>query len=73
MEAAVLPGGDVASVIYRGPYSGVGTAYEAVQEWLRQNGYKVSGEPWESYLDGPEVAEPRTIVQFPCTPKAAGR
>jgi hypothetical protein len=29
------------------------------------------GAPWESYLDGPEVAEPRTEVVVPCRPVEA--
>ena len=27
-----------------------------------------AGAPWESYIDGPEVAEPRTLVYLPCKP-----
>jgi effector-binding domain-containing protein len=68
VEAAGLPGGTVAKVMHRGDYGAVGAAYEAVAEWLGANGYASAGEPWECYLDGPEVAEPRTLVYFPCRP-----
>lgn len=66
VEAGRLPGGPVAKVMHRGDYGSVDKAYEAVTEWLGANGYVSADEPWESYLDGPEVAEPRTLVRFPC-------
>lgn len=60
-----LPGGLVASALYRGGYDGVGETYEAIGRWLPEHGYAADGEPWESYLDGPDVPEPRTVVSFP--------
>jgi effector-binding domain-containing protein len=58
-------------VLYQGDYAGVGSAYEAVERWLAEHGYVSAGTPWESYLDGPEVAQPRTVVQVPCVPRAS--
>jgi len=66
VEAGELPGGSAASVLHRGDYGAVGAAYEFGATWLEENGYVPMGDPWESYLDGPEVAEPRTLVRFPC-------
>ncbi|HEV7211634.1 MAG TPA: GyrI-like domain-containing protein [Blastococcus sp.] len=62
---AELPGGPVVTATHRGGYETVGTTYEAVTAWLAGHGYQSAGEPWECYLDGPEVAEPRTLVCFP--------
>ena len=67
VEPSALPGGPVATTTHVGSYDGVAAAYEAVTEWVESAGYTVDGEPWECYLDGPEVAEPRTLVCFPCT------
>jgi effector-binding domain-containing protein len=64
-----LPGGTVARTLHTGPYDGVGAAYAAVFEWLAGHALEVAGEPWESYLDGPEVARPRTQVCVPCSPR----
>lgn len=64
--ASELPGGLAARVLHRGDYAGVGVAYEAAQAWLATEGYVASGPPWETYLDGPDVAEPRTFVYLPC-------
>lgn len=61
-----LPGGPAVQVLHRGPYSTVPQAYEAAESWLAVNGWATTGPPWESYLDGPEVAEPRTLVTVPC-------
>ncbi|HEU4512947.1 MAG TPA: GyrI-like domain-containing protein [Nocardioidaceae bacterium] len=67
VEACELPGGRAARTMHVGPYGDVGAAYEAAIGWLTDEGYVVEGLPWECYLDGPEVAEPRTEVFIPCT------
>lgn len=66
VEACELPGGRVARTMHVGSYDGVGAAYEAAIGWLTEEGYVVHGIPWECYLDGPEVPEPRTEVFIPC-------
>jgi effector-binding domain-containing protein len=66
VEAATLPGGTVATLVHTGPYEGLGAAYAALEAWFEAGDYAPAGAPWESYLDGPEVAEPRTIVCWPC-------
>jgi effector-binding domain-containing protein len=66
VTAGALPGGPTACAMHRGSYATLGETYQAVQDWLAANGYEVTGAPWECYLDGPEVAEPRTLVYFPC-------
>jgi effector-binding domain-containing protein len=68
VEAAVLPGGRAARTLHVGPYGDVGAAYEAATDWLTEEGHEVAAAPWECYLDGPEVPEPRTEVFIPCAP-----
>lgn len=65
-----LPGGSVATTMHTGGYDAVAAAYEAATSWLEQHDLAVTDVPWESYLDGPEVPEPRTRVCVPCGPKA---
>jgi len=60
-----LPAGLVASTVHVGSYEGLPTAFHAVIEWVGAHGYRIAADPWERYLDGPEVAEPRTQVCFP--------
>lgn len=62
----VLPGGSAARVLHVGSYAEVTSAYDAASAWLEDNGYALAGPPWESYLDEPTVAEPRTLVFLPC-------
>lgn len=71
VEPSDLPAGPTARTTHVGPYEGVGAAYEAAIAWLAGQGYEVSGAPWECYLDGPEVPEPRTEVLVPCSPQGA--
>lgn len=66
VEATELPGGRAARTMHVGAYGDVGAAYEAAMAWLTEEGCVMAGPPWECYLDGPEVAEPRTEVFIPC-------
>jgi effector-binding domain-containing protein len=68
VEPDELPGGTVARTLHTGPYDGIGAAYAATFAWLAEHALRVAGEPWESYLDGPETGEPRTVVCVPCSP-----
>jgi len=72
----VLPGGTIARILYIGDYSAVGAAYETLMEWLPDNDFAPSGEPWEEYLDQPGTPNPRTEVYVPClkqpVPQPAG-
>jgi len=63
-----LPGGLVAFTVHTGAYDGVGAAHAAATDWIADNGYVVSGQAWERYLDDPEVPLPRTEVFVPCKP-----
>ena len=51
--------------LHVGSYSDLGAAYSALETWLEDTGHTRAGRPWECYLDGPEVAEPRTVVCWP--------
>ena len=64
--AGELPGGSAARVLHQGAYGAVAGAYDAAMQWALGHGLVPTGPPWESYLDGPEVPEPRTVVCLPC-------
>jgi hypothetical protein len=68
VEVGNLPGGPAACLLYQGSYAGLGSAYEAVERWVVEHGHTPSGPPWESYLDGPDVPNPRTQI---CQPYVA--
>lgn len=55
----------LATTLHVGPYDRLPEAFHAVIEWTQANGCTIVADPWESYLDGPDVAQPRTKVCFP--------
>jgi effector-binding domain-containing protein len=65
VEPGALPAGHVVTTVHVGAYDQVGNAYEALTRYLLNNGYEPAGTAWESYLDDPEVPEPRTKVYLP--------
>jgi effector-binding domain-containing protein len=73
VDRAVLPGGQVAAALHVGNYGEVAQTYERLAVWIDDHGCAPSGQPWETYLDEPDVAEPRTLVHMPCRPKQAAR
>ncbi len=56
----------MATATHRGDYAAIGATYGALNDWVVANGHVVTGQPWESYLDEPDVPEPRTRVHLPC-------
>lgn len=67
VTAGLLPGGPVAVTRHVGAYDDLPAAYDALMAWIRDHGRSVAADPWEAYLDGPEVPQPRTEVCFPVT------
>ena len=65
LQVQTLPPMTVASTVHTGAYDGLPGAFHAVMEWIQTNGWVITADPWECYLDGPEVSEPRTKVCFP--------
>jgi effector-binding domain-containing protein len=67
--ASELPGGEVAVTWHVGPFDTIGTAYEAIEAWMGQNGKLPAGPPWEVYWtdpgEEPDPAKYRTEVVWP--------
>lgn len=66
VESGRLPGGRAAQVMHRGSYDGIATTWQRAEAWMAEHGYAGTDAPWESYLDGPDVPEPRTLIVMPC-------
>ncbi|MCU0724076.1 MAG: GyrI-like domain-containing protein [Planctomycetes bacterium] len=63
-----IPAGRVASCIYTGPYAGMAPAYEALAEWMEENGYEACGIAYEIYWSDPARTRPeklKTQIVFP--------
>lgn len=70
LQCQRLPGGEqVACVIYRGDYPGIGAAYCALDHWIAASGYRESGQCREIYLRDPgDTDDPSaylTEIQYP--------
>lgn len=66
VEVATLPEGDAVVAVHVGQWQELGEAYAAVEAHLAEHGLERSGDPWETYLDGPEVDPHRTVLTAPC-------
>lgn len=54
-----VPGHEVLSALYQGPYDGVEPVYNEMWQWIGSNYYEPDGPPMERYLNGPdEVSSP---------------
>jgi len=58
-----LPGYEkVASVTYKGPYDGIGKAYNTLMRWVETNGYHIIGPNREIYFNEPAKTKPEDLV-----------
>jgi effector-binding domain-containing protein len=63
--ATETPGGEAVAAIYRGPYSQLNEAYEAIKKWMAANHRESAGHSWEIYGDPtPDPADTETTVLF---------
>ncbi|MCD4684393.1 MAG: MerR family transcriptional regulator [Anaerolineae bacterium] len=63
----------MACVIYRGPYTGVGQGYDALLRWIEANPFCITGPNRMVYVQGPPLipdpADYISEIQFPVTPR----
>jgi effector-binding domain-containing protein len=68
LAAGVLPAGDYATCMHIGPYDQVGPAYNALTEFVQQQGRTPTGVAYEYYFNSPQDTAPeqlQTLVVFP--------
>ena len=73
IKASEIPGGKVATCLHVGPYSAIAPAYNALSQWIKDNGYEATGVTYEMYLNDPAQTPPeelQTQILFPL--KTAG-
>lgn len=66
VEPSTLPGGMAARLVHHGSYDTLAGAWKALEAWVIDNGYTFTADPWEAYLDEPDVVQPRTEIVMPC-------
>ncbi|MBN1855547.1 MAG: GyrI-like domain-containing protein [Dehalococcoidia bacterium] len=57
-----LQGGRMARILHTGPYDESESAYEALFQWVEENGKQVTGPLREVYLNDPWIVEPEEIL-----------
>jgi len=64
-----LPEMHAVTAIHFGPYETISVTYDALGNYIEDNGKEITGTPWEEYLTDPTtVSNPyliKTIVCFP--------
>ena len=67
IKSGVLPAGKYATTMNIGPYDTVSSAYEALTQYVKENGYEPTGVAYEFYFSGPETPpeEIRTQIALP--------
>jgi effector-binding domain-containing protein len=66
VEATDLPAGEAVVAVHVGQWSEMGEVYAAVTAWMVEHALAAAGDPWETYLDGPEAPVHRTVLTWPC-------
>lgn len=62
-RAGTLHQGMVAYAEHKGPYEELPSTNAAIEKWIEENGYRVSGAPWEYYKTDPtEVPDPNEWI-----------
>jgi effector-binding domain-containing protein len=63
--ATATPGGEAAIAVYRGPYSRMNDAHDAIRQWIVANRREPAGRSWEIYGDPtPDPADTETTVVY---------
>jgi effector-binding domain-containing protein len=68
IQAGEIPGGWQVSLIYTGPYPGMGLAYQALTEFVQASGREPTGVAIEFYLNSPmdtPAERLQTLIIFP--------
>ncbi|MDH7578975.1 MAG: GyrI-like domain-containing protein [Bacillota bacterium] len=68
IKAGEIPAGKQVSCLYKGPYNEMGPVYNAMMQWIKENGYTPTGVAYEFYYNSPaDVPESEllTKVVFP--------
>lgn len=56
-----LPGGEYATMTHVGPYDGLGASWEALGQWIKEQGRTSGQTVFEVYTDDPVGSDPATL------------
>lgn len=64
LHCHAIPAGRAVAALYKGSYSGLTAAYDAMKAWMASNGLEPSGIAYEYYFTGPEVPETEQVTRI---------
>jgi effector-binding domain-containing protein len=65
IKASEIPAGKKATALYAGPYQEMGPTYEALTQWIKDNGHQPTGVVYELYYNSPmEVPESELLTKI---------
>jgi effector-binding domain-containing protein len=76
MEITTLPGGQVVSLIHKGPYAGLHGAWSRIGKYLEEREFTITLPPREMYLNDPGMVpedELLTEIQIPIDKRPRGK
>jgi effector-binding domain-containing protein len=62
IKAAELPSGKLAQCLYTGPYNKIEPAYNALDQWIKENGFETTGVAYEFYLNDTNEVPPEELL-----------
>ena len=62
IQASEVPGGKLAIAMHVGRYGDIAPAYDALTQFVKENGYEPTGVSYEFYLNNPEET-PQKLLQ----------
>ena len=68
IQPGEIPGGKAVTCMHKGPYDKMAEAYEAMDQWMKDNHVEPSGVCYEFYLNGPQQVSPEALetrIMFP--------
>jgi len=66
IQPGIIPAGRVVSLVYTGPYEECKPAYEAMNQWIKDNHQVETGVAIEFYLNDPQETPPaQTRIEMP--------
>ena len=64
IRSITIPERKIVSCLHRGTYSELAVLYNEMMEWIKTNGYKLSGTSIEYYYSNPNVPEEEQVTRI---------
>lgn len=66
ISSSVIPAARMATCMYKGPYTEMKSAYDAIAKWMEDNRYTPSGVVYEFYCNSPEEVPESELLTKIC-------